>query len=151
VIRSAAGFLMVWCLAACGSDVSGSPLVGDTEIIQDGLPSALTNTFGKAERGEVLFVDRNGGHCVLCHQVDGLEAPFQGNVGPTLTGVGDRLSSAQIRLRIVDYEQVRPGTLMPSYYRTHDLYQVGETFRGDPILSAQDVENLVAYLDSLKG
>ena len=67
-----------------------------------------------------------------------------------MTAVADRLSPAQLRLRIVDYQLVLPGALMPSYYRNHDLYQVGEAFQGETILSAQDVEDIVAYLSERK-
>ena len=101
-------------------------------------------------RGQTLFISRDEGHCVLCHQIEGLDAEFQGDVGPALTAVGDRLSPAQLRLRIVDYQLVLPGALMPSYHRNHDLYQVGEAFQGETILSAQDVEDIVAYLSERK-
>ncbi|MFN3211591.1 MAG: sulfur oxidation c-type cytochrome SoxX [Henriciella sp.] len=131
-------------LAACGGEKP--QLVTPDQIVGDAIPISLTETHGNANQGEGVFTDRERGHCILCHAVNGLDAEFQGNVGPDLTFVGARLNPGQIRLRIVDYETVRPGTLMPSYYRIHDLYQVGEAYEGAPVLSAQEVEDLVSYL-----
>lgn len=92
---------------------------------------------------------RTGGHCVLCHQIARSKTEFQGNIGPDLSHVAQRLSSGQIRLRIVDYEKVTPGVLMPSYFRTEDLSQVEAHSRGKTLLSAQDIEDIIAYLESL--
>jgi sulfur-oxidizing protein SoxX len=131
-------------LAACSGE--NTRLINSNQIVGDAIPTTLTETSGNAMRGERVFTDRERGHCILCHAVDGLEAEFQGNVGPDLSLVGARLDPGQIRLRIVDYEIVQPGTLMPSYYRIHDLYQVGEAYEGAPVLSAQEVEDLVSYL-----
>jgi sulfur-oxidizing protein SoxX len=140
--------LTLLLLAGCND--AQTQLVAPGTIVNDTIPEPLTQIAGDAATGAGVFTSRGGGHCVLCHQVDGLEAPFQGNVGPVLTGVGSRLSPSQIRLRIVDYEIVRPGVLMPSYYRTHALYQVSDTHAGQPILPAQSVEDLVVYLSTLK-
>ncbi len=125
-------------------------LVSQNQIDGDSIPLPLADANADAAHGEALFISRDGGHCVLCHQVSGLDAEFQGDVGPALTGIGSRLSPGQIRLRVVDYEQVQAGVLMPSYYRTHDLYQVASVNDRQPILSAEEVEDLVAYLSSLK-
>ena len=138
--------------AACLIGACGAPdtnLIPDDAISGDRIPQPLTSIAGDIERGQMIFSDRDQGHCVLCHVVNGLGVPFQGDVGPDLSAVAERLDPAQLRLRIVDYQIVQPGTLMPSYYRTHDLYQVGDAYQGDPILSAQDVEDLVAYLSKL--
>ena len=131
-------------LASCGD--ADSRLVTDAQIVGDAIPTRLSADPGLAERGREIFIDRERGHCVLCHAVDGLEAEFQGNVGPDLSSVGERLSPGQLRLRIVDYQIVRPGTLMPSYYRIHDLYQVADKYQDEPILTATEVEDLVTYL-----
>ena len=137
-------FGLVIALASCGD--TGPRLVSNSQIVGDAIPAALTDLPGDAERGAEIFVDRERGHCVLCHTIEGLEAEFQGNVGPDLSLVGDRLSAGQLRLRIADYQIVRPGTLMPSYYRNHDLYQVAEAYQDAPVLTAQEVEDLVSYL-----
>lgn len=141
-------FLALQALAGC-TDASSKHVL-QASIVDDAIPEPLTGTAGNARAGAKVFAARDSGHCVLCHQVDGLETPFQGNVGPALTGVGSRLSPGQIRLRIVDYEVVQPEVLMPSYFRTDALYQVPETYAGQTILPAQSVEDLVAYLSSLK-
>ena len=129
--------LAAWSLAgkAQEADAMASPLAaaGDPAI------------------GRAIFSDRESGHCVLCHQVDGLEVPFQGNLGPALSDVGARFTAAQIRLRIVDNTKVNPGTVMPSYYRTSDLHQVGRAYQGESVLSAAEVEHLVAWLSQLTG
>lgn len=137
-------------MALCACGAAPDKLISDGEIIGDEIPAALTSLPGVAREGQRVFSEREAGHCVLCHVVDGLETPFQGNVGPDLSDVGNRLTDAQLRLRIVDYQIVRPGTLMPSYYRTHDLYQVSDAYEAAPILTAQEVEHLVTYLSALK-
>jgi sulfur-oxidizing protein SoxX len=99
--------------------------------------------------GRRIFTDRDSGHCVLCHQVEGLDAPFQGDLGPALDDVGARFSRGQIRLRIVDASRLNPDTIMPPYYRTSCLDQVAEQYRDQPVLSAMEVEHLVAWLATL--
>ena len=136
--------IAVFLVSACGGD--DPRLVEPSQIVGDAIPQPLTKTLGDANRGKIVFSERDRGHCVLCHVVRGLDVEFQGNIGPDLTYVADRLSAGQVRLRIVDYQLVRPGTLMPSYYRNHDLYQVGEAFADAPILTAEQIEDLVAYL-----
>lgn len=137
-------FGLVLALASCGD--TAPRLVSNSQVVGDAIPAALTDLPGNAKLGSEIFVDRERGHCVLCHAIEGLEAEFQGNVGPDLSLVGNRLSGGQLRLRIADYQIVRPGTLMPSYYRIHDLYQVAEAYQDDPVLTAQEVEDLVSYL-----
>lgn len=135
-------------LVACGR--ADGALIEPARIVDDGIPEPLTTQPGDATRGQIIFSERDSGHCVLCHRVSGLEVPFQGNLGPDLSAVANRLSPAQLRLRVADYQIVRPRTVMPSYYRNHDLYQVAEAYAGAPILTAQAVEDLVAYLGSLQ-
>lgn len=135
-------------LQACGG--SEGRLVDPDDIQGGSLPMALEGRVGDPQAGQIVFSDRDQGHCVLCHQVEGLAAEFQGNIGPDLTLVSDRLDEGQIRLRIVDYELIRPETLMPSYYRLHDLNQVEDRYKAQTILTAQQIEDLVAYLATLK-
>lgn len=115
----------------------------------DAIAEPLVAGGGDPEEGRRIFVDRESGHCVLCHQVAGLDAPFQGDLGPALTGVGARLSSGQIRLRIVDSSRVNPATIMPPYHRTRQLERVGKAYQGQPVLTVTEVEHLVAWLASL--
>ena len=120
-------------------------------IYGDAIPDSLTERVGDADRGQAVFLDRDRGHCVLCHAVDGLEARFQGNVGPALDGIGARLNEGQLRLRVVDYTPIDPNVIMPSYFRSDNLHQVGQAYEGQTVLSAQEVEDIVAYLMTLDG
>ncbi|RIJ24573.1 sulfur oxidation c-type cytochrome SoxX [Henriciella barbarensis] len=137
-------------LAGCGSEVT-SRFATPVEITGDGIAAPLLGLQGDPERGKAVFAEREQGHCVLCHAVEGLDAEFQGNVGPALTGVGARLSDGQIRLRIADAQSLWPDTLMPSYYRAGGLNQVAPAYAGEPALTAQQIEDLVAYLGQLDG
>lgn len=110
----------------------------------------LTEVPGDAQRGREVFLDRDAGHCLLCHQVGQLSDSFQGNLGPDLSDVGRRLSADQLRERIIDPTRMNPETVMPAYYRTSELRQVGSDYVGKPILDAQQVEDVVAFLSTLQ-
>jgi sulfur-oxidizing protein SoxX len=103
---------------------------------------------GDPVRGREVFVSREGGHCVLCHSAPGV--PIAGNVGPAMDGVGSRFSVAQLRLRVADITQVHRDTVMPTFHRTEGLERVAPELRGKPALDAQQLEDVVAYLDTLK-
>lgn len=135
-------FLACLLLVSC-SYLSHKP-ASDTQ------PEPLTNVPASVSAGEAVFAARDAGHCVLCHQVSSLSAEFQGNLGPTLDGIGARLSPGQIRYRIVDASRLNPATIMPPYYRTTGFSQVAGPYRDRPVLSAEQVEHLVAYLSSLR-
>ena len=132
-------------LASCQNEV----LINSSQIVGDAIPAPLTSQAGNLENGKALFTAREQGHCVLCHQVIGLDAEFQGNIGPSLNGIADRLTAGQMRLRIADYDRVKPGTTMPPYYRLRGLNQVSKNHTGMPVLSAQDIEDIIAYLSTL--
>jgi L-cysteine S-thiosulfotransferase len=103
---------------------------------------------GDAARGREVFMARDGGHCVLCHAAPGVA--IAGNVGPSLAGVGERLTPGQIRLRIADMPRVNPDAAMPAFHRTEGLTRVAPEYRGKPALSGQQVEDLVAWLSALR-
>ena len=103
---------------------------------------------GDAARGREVFVSRDGGHCVLCHAAPGVAVA--GDVGPSMVGVGSRYSAPQLRLRVADITQVRRDTVMPTFHRTEGMERVAPELRGKPALSAQQVEDVVAYLSTLK-
>jgi sulfur-oxidizing protein SoxX len=115
----------------------------------DAMSEPLASEPGRAAAGREIFVDRATGHCVLCHRVAGLDAPFQGDLGPDLTEIGARLSASQIRYRIVDASRLNPATIMPPYWRTESLNQVADAYRGKTVLNGEQIEHLVAYLSSL--
>ena len=124
------------------------------EAVNDSIPAPLielTTDQASAASGQAVFVERDAGHCVLCHQVESLNAPFQGDLGPALSDVGSRLSPGQIRFRLVDPSRLNPNTIMPSYYKTDHLRQLPDEYQGKPVLNAQQIEQLVVYLTSLKG
>lgn len=118
-----------------------------TPVAGDRLDAPLAAT-GDAARGREVFLQREQGHCVLCHAVPG--APLAGNVGPSLAGVGKRLSPGQIRLRIADITRVYPESVMPTFHRTEGLTRVPAGLRGKPALDGQQVEDLVAWLSTLE-
>ena len=149
-MKTLAAILALTCLAGCDSQAEAR-LATPVEVDGDMIPAALRGLQGNAGRGETVFTEREQGHCVLCHAVEGLDAEFQGNVGPDLSTVGKRLSREQLRLRIADAQYLWPGTLMPSYYRTEGLNQVATDYQGQPALSAQQIEDLVSYLAQLDG
>jgi len=111
----------------------------------------LSSVQASAALGREAFLERDQGHCVLCHRIEGLAAPFQGNLGPDLTDVGARLSPAQIRYRIVDASRLNPESVMPPYFRTDGLNQVAESYVGQTILPAETIEHLVRYLSEQTG
>lgn len=115
----------------------------------DSIPGRLAAEPGDAARGRQVVASRDS-NCLLCHNVPDAGTRFMGNLGPSLAGVGARLSEAQLRLRIVDSLRLNPDTVMPSYYRMDGLHQVGEAWRGRPVLTAQQVEDAVAYLLTLR-
>jgi L-cysteine S-thiosulfotransferase len=135
------GWFVIVCMGVVLYGCSTSPKMGDA------LESPLAAA-GDPARGREIFVSREGGHCVLCHAVPGVEVA--GDVGPPLAGVGSRLSAGQIRLRIADISRVKPEAVMPAFHRTEGLTRVASNFIGKPTLSGQQVEDLVAFLGTLR-
>lgn len=105
---------------------------------------------GDPERGRKIVLDRYVGLCLLCHGGPFPEERFQGNLAPSLAGVGARLSPEEIRLRIVDASRFNPNTIMPPYFRTEGLERVAPGYRGKTILTAQQIDDVVAFLSTLK-
>jgi len=119
------------------------------KIVGDGISESLTGTPGDAAHGHALVLDRTT-TCILCHSGPFPETRFQGDLAPNLAGSGDRWSVSQLRLRLVDASHFNPETIMPSYYRVDGLVRVGRNFGGMPILSAAQIEDIVAYLATLR-
>lgn len=103
---------------------------------------------GDAFRGRALFATRDEARCVLCHAAPGIDGG--GNLGPSLAGVGSRLGAAQIRLRVADITRVHPDAVMPTFHRTEGMTRVAPQYAGKPVLGAAQVEDLVAWLETLK-
>jgi sulfur-oxidizing protein SoxX len=118
-------------------------------VTGDGIADSLTGAAGDAARGRALVLDRSS-TCILCHSGPFAEAKFQGDLAPSLAGAGSRWSVSQLRLRLVDAARFNPQTIMPSYYRVDGLARVGPAWRGKPILSAEQIEDIVAFLANLR-
>jgi sulfur-oxidizing protein SoxX len=120
------------------------------EAVNDAIIAPLTGTPGDEGRGRTIVTSRQKGLCLLCHSGPFPDQRFQGNLAPSLQGVGSRLTEAQLRLRVVDSRRVHPATIMPPYHSTQGLTRVGQAWAGKTILSAQDIEDVVAFLVTLK-
>ena len=111
----------------------------------------LTNVKGDVVRGRALVIANDKGNCLACHVLPIAEEIFYGSLGPDLTHIASRLSAAEIRLRLVDEKQINPQTIMPGYYRDPDKYNlVADEYAGKTLLTAQQVEDVLAYLLTLK-
>lgn len=119
-------------------------------VVDDAIPASLTGRPGNPERGRAIVVNRQN-TCVLCHSGPFAEQKFQGDLAPNLAGTGSRWTEGQLRLRMVDASRLNPTTIMPSYYRVDGLERVGAAWNGKPILSAEQIEDVVAYLATLRG
>jgi len=119
-------------------------------VVGDAIPAPLTATPGDAARGRAIVADRRVGLCLLCHSGPFPEEPFQGDLAPSLAGAGSRLGAGQLRLRLVDSRRLNPASLMPSYHRADGLQRVGSAWQGRPILDARQIEDVVAFLQTLK-
>lgn len=120
-------------------------------VVGDAIPASLTGRPGDPARGMALIGDRTKSLCILCHAGPMPNPHLHGNLAPDLKGVGGRFSVAQLRLRVVDMKRLVPATIMPSYHRIDDAdRRVAAAWRGRPILAAEEIEDIVAYLATLK-
>jgi L-cysteine S-thiosulfotransferase len=124
--------------------------VATYEVVADAIPKPLTDNASDATRGRALVADRYQSMCLLCHQAPITEAKFQGDISTDLAGAGSRWTAAQLRLRIVDARRINPNSVMPSYHRVEGLTRVAANVKNKPIFDAQQVEDVIAYLMTLK-
>ena len=134
-------------MTACAAEVAAEPgwAVEGMEI-----PKPLTNEPGNPDRGKRIVRNAANATCLICHAMPIPEEPDHGTLGPPLHGIGGRMSEGEIRLRLVDPKRINPETIMPAYFRTEGLYGVDDPYRGKTIYTAQEVEDVVAYLMTLK-
>jgi sulfur-oxidizing protein SoxX len=137
-------------LVALGGGAGGAEELRPYQIVADAIPSSLTGTPGDAARGRSIVVNRMIGLCLLCHSGPFPEERFQGNLAPDLKGSGARWSAGALRLRIVDSHKLNADTIMPAYFAFDGLNRVAPAYRGKPILTAEQIEDVVAFLVTLR-
>jgi len=147
---------LVWALCASASVASATPPVqgvGSYTVVGDAIEKSLTGQVGDATRGAELIQQRHKSLCVLCHSGPFPDPHLQGTLAPDLTGIGERLSAGQLRLRIVDMKRLNPDSIMPAYYgvvtNSKDT-RVAMGWRDKPVLTAEEIEDLVAYMQTLR-
>jgi len=146
------GFLLAAACIVAAQPVQAQSVAGLKAFVADGdaIPSPLADVPGDSARGRAIVVNRQLGLCLLCHSGPFAQEPSQGTLAPSLAGAGSRWSEGQLRLRIADARRVNPLTIMPSTYRVDGLTRVGAAWRGQPILTGQQIEDVVAFLRTLR-
>ncbi|MBT3307002.1 MAG: sulfur oxidation c-type cytochrome SoxX [Alphaproteobacteria bacterium] len=114
------------------------------------IAKSLTGKSGDAAKGRKLAINRKKGNCLACHVMPIPEQAFHGEIGPSLKGVASRLTEGQVRLRIVDPKYFNRDTIMPAFYKNTGFTRVMKKFKGKSMLSAAQIEDLVAYTMTLK-
>lgn len=141
--------------AVCGLTLAGTIAGGaqaaemaQYSVVDETIPASLTGKAGDVANGKKVVINRKKGNCLACHVMPIPEQQFHGKTGPDLAGVADRMDEATLRMRVVDPKVINHGTMMPSFYKTGQ-HRVLKKFEGKTILSAQEVEDVVAYLLTL--
>ena len=119
-------------------------------VDESSIPKSLTGKPGDAKKGRKVAIHAKKGNCLACHKMPIPEQQFHGNIAPDLKGVAGRYSAGELRLRVVDSKVLNEDTIMPAFYRNTGFHRVLKKFTGKTVLSAQDVEDVVAYLLTLK-
>src|SRR5262249_4535865 len=136
--------------ALCGAPVGAEEGLRPYVIVGDAITASLTGTKGDPARGKAIVLNRQVALCLLCHSGPFPEERLQGNMAPDLKGAGSRWSEGELRLRLVDARKLNPDTIMPPYYVVDGMNRVSRSFRGKPILTAEQIEDVVAFLATLK-
>ena len=119
------------------------------DIVDLSIPSSLTNEDGDLKNGRDIVLSRRG-NCLACHKIPSGNDIFQGNIGPSLAGVGNRYTISELRLRLVNPYVLNPDSVMPAFYKVRGLKRVDKKFREKPILTAQEIEDVISWLFTLK-
>lgn len=135
---------VLWCAVLAALPAMAFAQATDYQVVGDGIPKSLTGKPGVAARGKALLAKREAANCLECHSVKDKDLAGGGSKGPALDGVGSALTPAQLRLSVVDYSRVTPGVSMPSFHKA------GGASGDKPVLTAAEIEDVVAYLSSLK-
>lgn len=151
--RNLIASVSAWLILASGQMHAQEVISPSDVVIGDDyrITTPLTSELPDAFRGLEVFVDRKLGNCVACHSnFDVAAMQFLGEIGPNLDWIGDRLSDEEIRAIMVDSKVVLGGgTVMPAFYTARPGFRTLEAFKGKTILTALQVEDVVAYLSSL--
>ena len=144
--------LLIAMLSGCASHAFGADCA-PLEFVGDGIPTPLSADTPDPDRGRTIATATDRGDCTICHAlpVNTPDPRFHGNLGPPLYGVGARLDAAQLRARIADPKRLDPHTVMPAYCSTNRRWRVARAQVGAPILSAAEIEDLIAWLQTLDG
>ncbi len=137
-------------LCAAAVDPAGAQSLVSYTPVGDAIPQSLTGQPGDPARGRAIVTNRQKGLCLLCHSGPFAEERFQGDLAPSLAGAGSRSTEGQLRLRLVDSRRINAETIMPSYYQIDGLNRVGAAWQGKPVLTADEIEDVVAFLRTLK-
>ena len=136
-------------LLALGATPSAAQTLLPYRIVGDAIPAPLTGKPGDPARGRAIVLKRES-TCLLCHSGPFPEERFQGELSPDLKGTGSRWSAGELRLRMVDATRLNPATIMPPFYRIDGLNRVAPAWKGKPVLTAEQIEDVVAFLATLK-
>jgi L-cysteine S-thiosulfotransferase len=140
---------LLLALVAFTSSAAAQGALASYEAVGGSIPRSLTGKPGDPVRGRAIVVKRES-TCLLCHSGPFPEQRFQGDLSPSLAGTGSRWSEGELRLRLVDAARLNAATIMPSYFKIDGLHRVAPNFRGKPVLTAEEIEDVVAYLKTLK-
>lgn len=142
-----------------GAALAGEVGPKEVAFTEDGaIEASLTGTAGDAANGAIIMGTKSKGNCVACHEITALaDVPFHGEVGPLMDGAGDRWSEAELRGLVANAKMTFEGTMMPAFYKMDGFIRPGDAYTGKaptealtPILTAQEIEDVVAFLVTLK-
>ena len=151
LMAAAMGFAVAGAFAASAqsAEMAYVTIVDNVTIVGGVVPASLTGKPGDAANGLKVAINRKKGNCLACHEMTIPKEQFHGQTGPDLHGIGDRQNAAELRMRLVDAKVINPETMMPSFYKTGQ-HRVSKEFVGKTILSPQEIEDVVAYLLTIK-
>jgi sulfur-oxidizing protein SoxX len=154
-VKSGVSLLLAIIAGAGAARAEGAPQPATAgsllpyRVVGEAIPNSLTGAPGDPVRGRAIVTKREN-TCLLCHSGPFPEERFQGDLSPDLKGTGARWTEGELRLRMVDASRLNPATIMPSFYKIDGLNRVAAAWRGKPILTAEQIEDVVAYLKTLK-
>lgn len=145
LMASAMGFALAGMIAVSAQ----AQEMANYTVVDGTIPQSLTGQPGDPVNGKKVVINRKKGNCLACHRMPIPEEQFHGETAPDLDGVGANLSEAELRMRLVDPKAINPDTMMPSFYSTNQ-HRVLKAFVGKTIMDAQEIEDVIAYLMTLK-